>query len=99
MASLVIDTGPIGGVDGDCDGDADGDCDGDGVCKSRVPNRMKHPPHLTQYDIIYLEHNIIKFKRELIVGLGRRVFSAIQCHFENKIMDVRKELLGKYKQE
>ncbi|XP_075158419.1 uncharacterized protein LOC142231677 [Haematobia irritans] len=49
--------------------------------------------NLSRNDLVFIEHYFIKFKRDLIVGIGRRVFAAIQCHFEDKIMDVRHELL------
>uniref|UniRef100_A0A1B0FMU2 Uncharacterized protein n=1 Tax=Glossina morsitans morsitans TaxID=37546 RepID=A0A1B0FMU2_GLOMM len=49
-------------------------------------------PHLCRNEIVFIEHYLVKFKRELIVGVGRLVFAAIQCHFQNKIMDVRQEL-------
>lgn len=51
---------------------------------------------LCRNELVFIEHYVTKFKRELIVGIGRRVFAAIQCHFEHKIMDVRQELLGTY---
>ncbi|XP_017481257.1 PREDICTED: uncharacterized protein LOC108370436 [Rhagoletis zephyria] len=51
-------------------------------------------PNLCRNELIFIEHYIIKFKRELIIGVGRRVFSAIDCHFSNKIMDVRPLLLN-----
>lgn len=50
--------------------------------------------HLCRNELIFIEHYLTKFKRDFIVGVGRRVFAAIQCHFENKIMNVRQELLG-----
>ncbi|TMW51439.1 hypothetical protein DOY81_003464 [Sarcophaga bullata] len=49
--------------------------------------------NLCRNELIFIEHYLAKFKRELIVGIGRKVFGAIQCHFEHKIMDVRQELL------
>lgn len=52
--------------------------------------------NLCRNELIFIEHYLAKFKRELIVGIGRKVFAAIQCHFEHKIMDVRQELLGKH---
>lgn len=51
-------------------------------------------PHLCRREMVFIEHYLTKFKRKLIVGVGRRVFAAIQCHFESKIMKVRTELLG-----
>lgn len=51
-------------------------------------------PNLCRNELIFIEHYIIKFKRELIVGVGKRVFSAIDYHFSKKIMDVRPELLS-----
>lgn len=51
--------------------------------------------NLCRNELIFIEHYLTKFKRELIVGMGRRVFTAIQCFFEGKVMDVRQELLGK----
>ncbi|KAL9874500.1 uncharacterized protein LOC119641849 [Glossina fuscipes] len=50
-------------------------------------------PHLCRNEIVFIEHYLVKFKRELIVGVGRIVFAALQCHFQNKIMNVRQELL------
>ncbi|KAM7354157.1 uncharacterized protein ACRADG_005939 isoform 2-T2 [Cochliomyia hominivorax] len=52
-----------------------------------------HCTNLCRNELVFIEHYVTKFKRELIVGIGRRVFSAIQCHFEHKVMDVRQELL------
>ncbi|XP_065357556.1 uncharacterized protein LOC135951766 [Calliphora vicina] len=49
--------------------------------------------NLCRNELVFIEHYVTKFKRGLIVGIGRRVFAAIQCHFEHKIMDVRQELL------
>ncbi|CAD6998893.1 unnamed protein product [Ceratitis capitata] len=51
-------------------------------------------PNLCRNELIFIEHYIIKFKRDLIVGVGKRVFSAIDYHFSKKIMDVRPELLS-----
>ncbi|XP_073820155.1 uncharacterized protein [Musca autumnalis] len=48
---------------------------------------------LCRNELVFIEHYLTKFKRDLLVGIGRRVFSAIQCHFENKMMNVRQELL------
>uniref|UniRef100_A0A1A9URE9 Uncharacterized protein n=1 Tax=Glossina austeni TaxID=7395 RepID=A0A1A9URE9_GLOAU len=50
-------------------------------------------PHLCRNEVVFIEHYLVKFKRELIVGVGRLVFVALQCHFQNKIMNVRQELL------
>ncbi|KAH8412311.1 hypothetical protein KR009_001151 [Drosophila setifemur] len=50
-------------------------------------------PHLNRDQIVFIEHNLVKFKRDLLVGLDKLVFAAIQCHFENRMMDVREELL------
>ncbi|XP_030384343.1 uncharacterized protein LOC115631669 [Scaptodrosophila lebanonensis] len=50
-------------------------------------------PHLNRNEIVFIEHYLVKFKRELLVGMDKQVFTAIQCHFENRIMDVREELL------
>ncbi|XP_034669892.1 uncharacterized protein LOC117902559 [Drosophila subobscura] len=50
-------------------------------------------PHLNRNEIVFIEHYLVKFKRELLVGLDKTVFAAIQCHFENRMMDVREELL------
>lgn len=50
-------------------------------------------PHLNRKEIIFIEHYLVKFKRELLVGLDKQVFAAIQCHYENRIMEVREELL------
>lgn len=50
-------------------------------------------PHLGRSDVVFIEHYLVKFKRDLLVGLDKQVFAAIQCHFENRIMDVREELL------
>ncbi|ALC38540.1 CG3345 [Drosophila busckii] len=50
-------------------------------------------PHLNRMQIVFIEHYLVKFKRELLVGLDKQVFTAIQCHFENRIMEVREELL------
>ncbi|XP_054742042.1 uncharacterized protein LOC129247124 [Anastrepha obliqua] len=55
---------------------------------------FKNIPNLCRNELIFIEHYIIKFKRELITGVGKRVFAAIDCHFSNKIMDVRPELLN-----
>ncbi|XP_005186091.1 uncharacterized protein LOC101899017 [Musca domestica] len=52
-----------------------------------------HTSHLCRNELVFIEHYLTKFKRDLLVGIGRRVFAAIQCHFENKIMNVRQELL------
>ncbi|XP_023307593.2 fibrous sheath-interacting protein 2 [Lucilia cuprina] len=49
--------------------------------------------NLCRNELVFIEHYVTKFKRELIVGMGSRVFAAIQCHFEQKVMDVRQELL------
>uniref|UniRef100_A0A1A9VLM9 Uncharacterized protein n=1 Tax=Glossina austeni TaxID=7395 RepID=A0A1A9VLM9_GLOAU len=51
-------------------------------------------PHFCRNEIVFIEHYLIKFKRELIVGVGRLVFAAVQCHFQNKIMNVRQGLLN-----
>lgn len=50
-------------------------------------------PHMNRNEIVFIEHNLVKFKRELLVGLDKLVFAAIQCHFENKIMEVREDLM------
>ncbi|XP_017152422.2 uncharacterized protein LOC108162275 [Drosophila miranda] len=50
-------------------------------------------PHMKRNEIVFIEHYLVKFKRELLVGLDKTVFAAIQCHFENRTMDVREELL------
>ncbi|XP_017856972.1 PREDICTED: uncharacterized protein LOC108609741 [Drosophila arizonae] len=50
-------------------------------------------PHLNRKEVIFIEHYLVKFKRELLVGLDKQVFAAIQCHYENRIMEVREELL------
>ncbi|XP_026843364.1 uncharacterized protein LOC6604689 [Drosophila persimilis] len=50
-------------------------------------------PHMNRNEIVFIEHYLVKFKRELLVGLDKTVFAAIQCHFENRTMDVREELL------
>ncbi|XP_061396399.1 uncharacterized protein LOC133332032 [Musca vetustissima] len=52
-----------------------------------------HTSHLCRNELVFIEHYLTKFKRDLLVGIGRRVFAAIQCHFEHKIMNVRQELL------
>ncbi|XP_018796845.1 PREDICTED: uncharacterized protein LOC108973811 [Bactrocera latifrons] len=57
-------------------------------------NMFSNIPNLCRNELIFIEHYIIKFKRELIVGVGKRVFSAIDYHFSKKIMDVRPELLN-----
>ncbi|KAH8402992.1 hypothetical protein KR222_002368 [Zaprionus bogoriensis] len=57
-----------------------------------------HLPHMNRSEIVFIEHYMVKFKRELLVGLDKQVFAAIQCHFENRIMDVREELLELDKQ-
>lgn len=56
----------------------------------QTPARM---PHLTRSEVVFIEYYFVKFKRELLVGVDKQVFAAIQCHFENRIMDVREELL------
>ncbi|XP_030554844.1 uncharacterized protein LOC115758382 [Drosophila novamexicana] len=50
-------------------------------------------PHMNRNEIVFIEHYLVKFKRELLVGLDKQVFAAIQCHYENRIMEVREELL------
>lgn len=50
-------------------------------------------PHLSRSEVVFIEHYMVNFKRDLLVGLDKQVFAAIQCHFENRIMDVREELL------
>ncbi|EDW45368.1 GM16727 [Drosophila sechellia] len=50
-------------------------------------------PHLNRNQIVFIEHYLVKFKRDLLVGLDKLVFAAIQCHFENRMMEVREELL------
>lgn len=52
--------------------------------------------NLSRNDLVFIEHYVIRFKRELIVGIGRKVFTAIQCHYEKRSVKVRQELLGKY---
>uniref|UniRef100_A0A1B0FDN1 Uncharacterized protein n=1 Tax=Glossina morsitans morsitans TaxID=37546 RepID=A0A1B0FDN1_GLOMM len=59
-------------------------------------NRAK-TPHLCRNEMIFIEYYLTKFKRELIVGVGRLVFAIIQCPFQNKIMNVRQELLDIYR--
>ncbi|XP_034097804.1 uncharacterized protein LOC117563533 [Drosophila albomicans] len=61
---------------------------GDQVVQEKV-----HLPHLNRSQVVFIEHYLVKFKRELLVGLDKQVFAAIQCHFENRIMEVREELL------
>ncbi|KAH8329152.1 hypothetical protein KR074_004881 [Drosophila pseudoananassae] len=51
-------------------------------------------PHLNRNQIVFIEHYLVKFKRDLLVGLDKLVFAAIQCHFENRMMEVREELLA-----
>lgn len=50
---------------------------------------------LCRNELVFIEHYVASFKRQLIVGIGRRVFAAIECHFNGKIMNVRQELMGK----
>ncbi|KAH8273627.1 hypothetical protein KR018_004965 [Drosophila ironensis] len=50
-------------------------------------------PHLNRNQIVFIEHYLVKFKRDILVGLDKLVFAAIQCHFENRKMEVREELL------
>lgn len=50
-------------------------------------------PHMSRSEVVFIEHYLVKFKRDLLVGVDKQVFAAIQCHFENRIMEVREELL------
>uniref|UniRef100_A0A1B0AHB3 Uncharacterized protein n=1 Tax=Glossina pallidipes TaxID=7398 RepID=A0A1B0AHB3_GLOPL len=50
-------------------------------------------PHLCRNEMIFIEHYLAKFKRELLVGVGRLVFATLECHFQNKVMNIRQELL------
>ncbi|XP_068151678.1 uncharacterized protein [Drosophila tropicalis] len=50
-------------------------------------------PHMNRIEIVFIEHYLVKFKRDFLVGLDKMVFTAIQCYFDNRIMDVREELL------
>lgn len=59
----------------------------------RVIQDRSRMPHLNRNQIVYIEHYLVKFKRDLLVGLDKLVFAAIQCHFENQMMEVREELL------
>ena len=52
-------------------------------------------PKLCRNDVVFIEHYIAKFRRDLIVGMSAKVFKAIQCHFDGKVMTVRQELLSR----
>ncbi|KAH8262311.1 hypothetical protein KR038_002266 [Drosophila bunnanda] len=60
----------------------------------RVIQDRSRMPHLKRHQIVYIEHYLVKFKRDLLVGLDKLVFAAIQCHFDNQMMEVREELLA-----
>ncbi|XP_037951793.1 calponin homology domain-containing protein DDB_G0272472-like [Teleopsis dalmanni] len=50
--------------------------------------------HLSRNEIIYIEHMLVKFMRELIVTMDNRVFNAVRVHLEGKIYDVRRDLIN-----
>ncbi|XP_001989114.2 uncharacterized protein LOC6561440 [Drosophila grimshawi] len=56
-------------------------------------HEKQHLPHMNRNEIVFIEHYLVKFKREMFVRLDKQVFAAIQCHFENRFMEVREELL------
>lgn len=65
------------------------------VLESSISLAQKIPSSkLCRNELVFIEHYVIKFNRELLVGVGRRVFAAIECHFANKTMNVRQKLLG-----
>ncbi|XP_055849697.1 uncharacterized protein LOC129914455 [Episyrphus balteatus] len=59
---------------------------------NNLTKKRKSLHQLSRDQRIFVEHLFIKFKRELIVGVGKQVMAAIECHKKNKILRVRKEL-------
>lgn len=71
------------------------DADDDDESSDDTNDKQRKTLHyLSRGERIFIEHLYIKFKRELIVGVGKQVLTAIELHKKNKILKVRKKLQG-----
>ncbi|XP_055920732.1 uncharacterized protein LOC129952255 isoform X2 [Eupeodes corollae] len=69
------------------------DADDDDESSDDTNDKQRKTLHyLSRGERIFIEHLYIKFKRELIVGVGKQVLTAIELHKKNKILKVRKKL-------